>query len=171
MEKVDKLAPGDLAHTISAYKSYSKLSESISNRMNYIIRFCVEKVKGKLSWWDWQNGGEGGDRAPGEVVHSYTQGGNSLQITGEWTHGSRMIFLDKDGGEWDLSSGDIPERWLHEDFEEEYTKGLQLYQEQQAQTADKRKAAVAQRKQAKAALVASASAKLSPEEKKALGIK
>lgn len=172
MEKVCRLAPGDVSHAVSAHESYAALSSLISDRMQYILSFCVEKVGGKVSWWDWQNGGDGEDRAPGDFIHSYSKyTPDTLTITGEWTHGSKMVFLDKDGNEWDLEWGEFPTRWLHEDFEEEYINGLRLYKEKQEQKKEREATSKANKKKEREALVESAKKKLTPEEIKALRAK
>ena len=172
MNKIERMPESSICDAINAYEVYSRLSGLISERMNYIIHFCVETVKGKVSWWDWQNGGDGDDRAPGDFMHSYSKHmPETLTITGEWTHGSKMVFLDKNGNEWDLEWGEIPTCWLYEDFEEEYKNGLKLYQEKLEANASRRKQADTKKKEEKKALIAAAASKLTKEEKKALGIK
>lgn len=169
MDKTAKLSDGDVGDAIKAHEAYAALSSRISDRMNYIVHFCVEQVGGKVEWWDWQNGGDGGDKAPGDFIHSYSNiTPETLDITGEWSHGSKMTFLDKDGEEWDLQWGEFPTRWLHEDFEEEYINGLRLYKEQQEQKKEKDKTKKAKAKEVLDALIASAKSKLTPEEIRAL---
>lgn len=169
---MNKLTEDDIHHAIEAYKSYATFSSRIADRMDYIIRFCVEKVKGKFSWWDWSNGGDSGDRAPGDFMHSYSKHTpDTLQIIGSWTNGHKMVFLDNKGNEWELQYGEIPTRWLYENFEEEYENGLRLYEEAEAKKADKTNQSKAVKKKEREALIASAKSKLTPEERKALKVK
>lgn len=172
MNKPDKLPETALKAAVEAHKVYNTITEKISERMNYIIHHCVEAVGGKVSWWDWPNDGDSDDRAPGDFIRSYSHiTPDFLTITWEGSKGDKMVFIGRDGGEYELGWGEIPTRWLYEDFEEEYAKGLKLYQEKQQQKAEKDKERKKQKDQEKKALVASASSKLSPEERKAIGLK
>jgi hypothetical protein len=146
---IQKLTESSINAAVDAHKVYSDIVDKISSRMDYIIHFCVEAVKGKVEWWEW---GSGRGYEDYDFIHSYSP--ESLTINGEWKD-SKMVFLDKNGNERDLECGGIPTRWLYEDFEEEYTKGLQLCSE-------KHKVSKTQ------ALIASALAKLTSEEVKAL---
>jgi len=172
MIKVLAVQETDICGVIKAHEQYAAISSKISDRMNYIIRHCVEAVGGKVNWWDWQNGGDGGDRAPGDFMSSYSRSDpDALTITGEWTHGDKMTFINKNGDEWELEYGELPVRWLYEDFEEEYANGLKLYREKQDQEKIKTKANKIKQEREKKALITAAASKLTKEERKALGIK
>lgn len=168
MDKINKLPENAVSAALEANKVYVGITEKISVRMNYILNFCVGKVGGKVSWWDWRNGGDGDDSAPGDFMHSYSS--TALDINGEWTNGDRMIFIDKDGGEWGIEYGEFPIRWLFEDFEDEYTNGLKLYKKKLEEQSLKAKGRRIRNSQKKKELVASAAMKLTKEERKALGI-
>jgi hypothetical protein len=172
MNKVAMLQEADICNVIKAFEHYSAISSTITDRVDYIIRFCVEAVKGKFSWWDWQNGGDGDDRAPGDFMHSYSKHTpDTITITGEWTNGSKMTFIDKNGDEFELEWGEIPTRWLYEEFEEEFKNGLKLYEEKKQAKTAKRKEMDTKQKEERKGLIAAARSKLTKEERKALGLK
>lgn len=168
MDKVKKLPEAAIPAVIEASKIYGNAVERIALRVQYIIQFCVKAVGGKFEWWDWQNS-DPGSRADGDFMESYSE--DSITIVGEWTHREEMVIITKDGGEWGLDYGEIPIRWLYEDFEEEYTNGLKLYKEKKKQDAAKKKEKRQEKERERMALVAAAATKLTKEEKKALGIK
>ena len=169
MEKqVSKLAESDITATIEAHKLYNATASKITDRMNYIIRRCLEIAGGKLSWWDWQCDGDYEDQSSGDFMESYDK--DQLSIRAEWNIKSEIIFLDKHGGEWGLQDG-IPTRWLYEDFEEEFTNGLKAYKEKEKQQKEKAKENRLKRAEEKKVLVKQAASKLTKEERKALGLR
>lgn len=95
---------------------------------------------------------------------------DSITLRAEWNLKREIIFIDKNGGEWGLAEG-VPTRWLYEDFEKEFTDGLQLYTDKQKQKAQQAKLTKLQREEQKKELVKSAASKLTKEERKVLGIK
>jgi hypothetical protein len=169
MEKqVPKLAESDIQAAVDAWKLYTLASSKLTDRMDYIIRRCIEIAGGKLGWWDWLGDGDYEDRASGDFMQSYDK--DQLSIRAEWDIKREIIFLDKNGGEWGLCDG-IPTRWLYEDFEEEFSNGLKAYKEKEKQQKEKAKENKQKREQEKKALITTATAKLSKEERKLLGIK
>ena len=149
--------------------------------MCYIVEYCITTAGGEIHWWDWENGGEYNE---GSFMDSYDP--VFLHIDGVWS-GNKMKFIAKDGTEWDLDDGNYPTRWLYEDFEEEYNNGRRrwLYEdfeeeynngrrlciEKHKLKKEKTKTSKLQQKAEKETLKASAIAKLTLQEKKALGLK
>jgi len=125
---VAKLSESDITAAIDAHKLYAAASQKITDRMNYIVRRCIEIAGGKLSWWDWQCDGEYEDRTSGDFMESYDK--DQLTIRAEWDIKREIIFIDKNGSEWGLEDS-FPTRWLYEDFEEEFTNGLEAYKEKE----------------------------------------
>jgi hypothetical protein len=161
----------DVRNLIKTYDLYETLHKPVSERMNYILNFCVNLVGGEVKWWDWLNDGEGEDRAPGHFMYSYDRcDSHILIITGVWTEGAKMIFLDKEGSEWTLERGEFPTRWLWEDFETEYKNGLKAYQEKENSEVELSKRRRKEKDKEKKALIASAATKLTKEERKAVGL-
>lgn len=149
---MNNLTKETIAEVLEAHKKYSTLSEQIDKRMKFILEFCINTVGGKLGWWDWE------DEA--DFPNAYSP--ELLYIAGEWTCGDKMKFIDKNGEEQCFYS--IPTRWLYEDFQDEFVNGIKLYKEkQQAKTKKKQ-----QNRQNREKLIASAKAKLTAEELKAI---
>lgn len=161
--KIDKLSKLKITDAIALHRTYRAAVDIISARMNYVIKHCLSKVGGKLEWWDWPNEDASSD-ADGDFIRGYNE--VTTQIVGKWSNGDKMLFISKDGGEWSLRWGEFPSRWLYEDFEEEYEDGLKLYNE----LANAAKAKEKESKSHSNELVKSAKAKLTKEERKALGI-
>jgi hypothetical protein len=168
MDKIEKLTEYNITAAIEAHKLYIATAGKITDRMNYIIRRCIEIVGGKLDWWDWLGDGDYEDRASGDFVQSYDK--DQLSIRAEWDIKREIIFLDKNGNEWGLAEG-VPTRWLYEDFEEEFTNGLKAYKEKEIRQKEKTKENRVKKAEEKKVLVKQAASKLTKEERKALGIK
>lgn len=159
-----KIIPSTVNHALVTYQGYCNAVEEIRKRVDYIITHCANVFNATLDWWDWQN--EGFEDAPGDFIHSYDP--NTLNINVHWEHKEDMNFVNKDGEVDSLSWGEFPTRWLYEDFEEELTNGIKLWQDKLK--AKKNKAAEKRKKdkEDKAKLIASAKAKLTPNELKAI---
>ena len=168
MNKIEKIPESHIQAAIDAHKLYAAASSKITDRMNYIIRKCIEIAGGKLDWWDWQCDGDYEDRSSGDFMESYHK--DQLSIRAEWSIKREIIFIDKDGGEWLFQDG-IPTRWLYEDFEEEFTNGLKAYKEKEKQKAEKAKEKRLKDAADQKVLIEKVLSKLTKEEKKALGIK
>jgi hypothetical protein len=145
--------------TIDAHAKYAAHLRLLSDRMNYIVHYVFEKVGGKVDWWDWGN-----EDNEGDFIYAFSP--KQLEITGSWNKGEKTKFVSKSGEVLTLD-GYFPTRWLYEDFEEEYTRGLQLYVEKMKEKKNKTKN---EKEQEKQALLTSARSKLTPEEIKALGL-
>lgn len=176
MDKIEKLISGAAENALSAYRAYGKTVEPISARMDYIVRHCVEAVGGKVYFWDWLNGDDAESSADGEFAKSFDEVANTVAVNWRLEPASTMRklgFLVKggDGIEWDLSDGVFPARWLYEDFEEEFAEGRKAFVEQQKAKAEREKSAKVKREAAKKAAFEAATAKLTDDEKKALGLK
>ncbi len=153
-----KLPQSTITDALNAYKLYGSLVDQINKRMSYILEFCMNQVNGKLDWWDWTD--------EKEFPNAYSP--ETLNITGVWTPRKKMTFIDKNGNECNIEYGDIPTRWIYEDFEEEFTNGIKLYQDKRKEQIAKDTEKQQKKKQEKDALIAAAKAKLTPEELKAL---
>jgi hypothetical protein len=95
---------------------------------------------------------------------------NSLEVRQVGNGDHEMVAKLKDGSVWEFY-GEFPTRWLFEDFEEELTQGIKDWQKQLAEEIKQKAAKRAAKKAAKEKLKAAAAAKLTPEERKALGLK
>lgn len=168
MDKIKPLLESDICDAIKAHEVYEKAVSKLTDRMNYIIRHCVEVVNGEFQWWDWQNT-DAESHAAGDFMESCS--GETTQINGEWTNREKMVFLTKDGGEWELAWGEFPTRWLYEDFEEEYANGLKAYAEKQKQRAAKNKEKRLKNAAEQKVVMKKVLAKLTKEERKAIGLK
>lgn len=132
MDKIEKISEDVVNEILKIHKAYAEVERKISDRMNYIVHECVRISGGNIEWWSWQNGDYEDSHADGDFIHSYDK--ETIQINGELNHAYKSIFLTKDGSEWSLVDG-YPTRWLFEDFEEEFTQGLQAYSDKRKQKA------------------------------------
>jgi len=88
------------------------------------------------------------------------------RLRGGWA-GEWIVILN-DGTVHDFYG--IPTKWLFEDFETELVEGKRLWEEREAAKKQQKAARRAAKKAAKEAAKVSAAAKLTPEERQALGI-
>ena len=168
MDKIEKLTESDITAAIDAWKLYTLACGKITDRMNYIIRKCVEIAGGKLDWWDWNCDDDYEDRSSGDFMESYDK--DTLTIRAEWSIKQEIIFLDKNGSEWGLWEG-VPTRWLYEDFEKEFTNGLKAYKEKEIQKTAKKKEKKLKNVVDQKGLMEKVLSKLTKEERKVLGLK
>jgi len=164
---IAKLDEVDIAAAIDANVAYNNAVSKITSRMDHIVQRCIEIAGGKLDWWDWLGDGDWDDQASGDFIHSYQK--DCLSIRAEWDTKKEIIFIDKDGNECGIEEG-FPTRWLYEDFEEEFSKGLKNYKEKEKQRAANTKENKKKNKEKKKALVDTIAAKFTKEERKLLGL-
>lgn len=146
----------DLATYKDCAKKYNASLGVLSDRMNYIIRYIFGDT---LHWWDWRDDGDSG----GPKIHD-----DYIEYYGNFRGGdSKASIIDKEGSELDLKDG-IPLRWLWEDFEEEYARGLALYKKTKEEQEALKIQKTIENKAKKNALAQQAKCKLTKEELKAL---
>jgi len=160
---------------VDEYFKYISLAggygEKIEKRIDHILRRVYQEFNSTLDHWYWDDALEGDvgqlhrhlDRnfREGSVITGYIIEATSGDA-GEW-----CIILN-DGTVHDLYG--IPAKWLFEDFETELVEGKRLWEEREATKKQERAARRAAKKAAKEAAKVSAAAKLTAEERAALGI-
>lgn len=144
---------------IEAEKKYAESLRKLSVRMEYILRYIFGD---NLKWWDWQSGDTNYRSGIGGPCIS----SDTIQYYAEFSNYSRKCIVLKDGTEWMLD--EIPLEWLWEDFEEEYTKGLELFQQREEERKIKEKEHKKEKEYKKRTLAEQAKSKLTQEEIKAL---
>lgn len=166
MDKITKDIIAKLSNTDSINES-NEIINAIEARTCYIIETLVNTFceSNKRYWWAW-NYYEEDDSQPSFKLSSNIRRGQLIYSLNEC---KKMLFLDKDGNEWDLKDS-CPDRWLWEEFEEELNKGKQAYRIRE----ENRKACTRMRskqlKEIKQQYVQSAKAKLTEEELWATGL-
>jgi len=159
-KKVSPIGECVIEDLTNAHDLYSKFMSIISNRVNYIVREIASLFKGEVNRWDWGDGS-------GEIEGHFTPNmvyDDSIQLDGErkGTFDDEWVaFLKDENGqftnEWEFHWFEFPTRFLYEDFEEELKEGIQKYKEHQVKKEMKK-------------LIDSVKSKLTPEERKALGV-
>lgn len=144
-------------------RKLGELEQPLFNRINYVIESAITQLGGTVAWWDWKYP-DGPDS-----IDNVFQGGDYFfpidwEVDGLGTDDTWII--DKYGIETCLFEG-FPVRWLFEEFESEVTEGRQKWADAEAK---RLKSLRAYKKTKKQQLIASAKNKLTPEERKALGI-
>jgi hypothetical protein len=171
-KKVSPIRKDVITEAIGAYNLYTKYVSTITDRVNYVIREIASIFGGKIKWWDWGNGG-------GEVDGHFEPDmvdGESIQLSGE-TDGKDWewvaLLKDEKGKfteEWEFHGLEFPARFLYEDFEEELKEGIKKYKEQEVKKKEIEKQKRLTRVKNKEKLLESVKTKLTPEERKALGL-
>lgn len=145
--------------------------EKIEKRIDHILRRVHQEFNSRLNYWYWDDAPEGDqgqlhrhiDRnfRDNSVITSYITDATEGDAN-EW-----CIVLN-DGTVHDFYG--IPAKWLFEDFESELVEGKRLWEEREAAKKQEKAARRAVKKSAREAAKVSAAAKLTPEERQALGI-
>jgi hypothetical protein len=130
---------------------------SITDRITYIVNTIVDAWEYKLDTW-------------------YFDGAQESEIGDLWSHydedeirpliliqqpydGSRLLFYDRNGDDWDLKDS-FPSRWLFEEFEFELNAGKNKWEFLERERKEKRKSLSKEKK----ALAEKAKRKLTKEE-------
>lgn len=167
--QMTKILKTDLDEYWTVIKAVGPYHEKILNRINYILRTTYKEFGGEIDWWDFEN--YDGNAYTLEQCLGKTEVTNlDVRVKGSWDDLGELIIKLDDGDYCEFTYG-FPIRWLHEDFEDELSRGKATQEKEVAAEkkakADKRAA----KKAAKEKLKALAAAKLTPEERKALGLK
>lgn len=161
-KKVSFLLPDAMTQYEALQNQADSAKNFIEDRINYIIQTIYASFGERLSCWYFDGAGEG---ETGDLLRAYSHDFISLHVE-PYPSGQGFSIINKDGGEWGLSS-EIPTRWLFEDFEDELKKGIIAYYEAQ----NKKSVVRSKNKEAKEAKRREVLNKLTAEEQKILGIK
>jgi len=166
MTKINKT---DLDKYWTAIKAVGPYHEKIVNRINYILRTTYKEFGGEIDWWDFEN--YDGNAYTLEQCLGKTEVSNlDVRVKGSWRDLEELIIKLDDGDYCEFTYG-FPIRWLYEEFEDELSRG-KATQEKEVAAEKKAKAdKKAAKKAAKEKIKVTAAAKLTPEERKALGLK
>ena len=163
MKKTKPLSQKNIDDAIEAIRRVDIHTTQISNRITYIMNTVAKSFGTSVDWWDWPNGTSDYDGTP--RISDLQDG--ELYLSGQWGRGDKEMMAIIGGDEWDFGYLEFPFNWLMEDFEDELKDGIKKYKDQ----LKKKKEQQAESKATKAAKKKAALAKLSAEDKKALGIK
>ncbi len=144
-------------------KQYDDIIELINGRVNYIVEELAIS-KGRRFWWDFDNCQYDCDESGGEFEPERYK--EYIGIGGEDFDFPEPYDLGDNG-----CSAGFPTRWLWEDFEEEFKSEVKKFKDEKLALKEKTKQQTQTRKQKNEALKASAKAKLTPEEWKAVRLK
>jgi hypothetical protein len=153
----------DLQELVDSYKSFSLLEQRLILRISEIYKIIGKAFKTRLNWWDYKNGD---CEIDGHFEENYVSG--ELFDGGEahWvSNGQKIAIID--GGEFNFSYGEFPIEWLYSDFEDILNKGIVEYNEKK----EKEKLKLKESRETKQKLKEEAIKKLTPAERKLLGIK
>lgn len=144
-------------------------SGKILDRITYVLRAIYKEFGAELDYWYFDGAGEGevGDldsHLDKDSIHSF------MIFTKEPYEGDEM-FAKLDDGTYAEFGYDFPTRWLYEDFEDELSRGVAIVKQEALDEEKKKAEKKAAKKAEKERLKASAASKLTPEERKALGLK
>lgn len=149
--KMDKVFDGSMT-----LKDMDSVMVVITDRCDYVVRKIFEIQGGKVDWWDFSN--EGGKDGPsGYFDHN--------------RYKNEVRFIGLFSGNWDkfYITDSFPTSWLWEDFESKLTQEIKDWKNKVAKEEEETKKKLVERENKKKELIASALAKLTPEEAKALG--
>ena len=150
------------------FRLAGKFASQIEDRIDYIIKRIHQEAGISLNYWYFDDAPEGDQGSLHRALNKISISNYTTDTRGNGPMAELIILLN-DGRIWCLWDG-FPTRWLHEDFEKELVEGKAAYLKKEA---DKKAAAKAKRvakKAEKEKLKASAAAKLTAKEKKALGL-
>jgi hypothetical protein len=164
MKKVEKLRQEVMKKYIDGEFTVKELSlngleDAIVNRSDYIVRTIweLQGQKDNLEWWDFGN--EGGKDGPKGYFDEkeYREYVEYAYGTKKWKN---ILYRDS-----------FPTKWIWEDFEDSLAKEVKQFVEKETkEREDAKNKRVAKEIQSKA-LIASALAKLTKEEAKAMGFR
>jgi hypothetical protein len=151
-----------------ARRELGRREDVIVERLTDIINRLCSIFGETLHTWYIEGASEG---TVGDITYLFL--GDGPDISFSWMiiesdhHNQWMAVID--GHDIDLRYG-FPRRWLYEDFEDELKKGIEDHILLKEKEREKKKKQRASRTKKKNKLVASAKAKLTTEEQKALGL-
>jgi len=144
-------------------------ADQIEKRIDYIIRQIYKEAGANgFTYWYFDDASEGDQgslhRALDKtMIGNYIVDSRGMEILDE------LVVILKDGSTWGLFDS-FPTRWLHEDFEQELIEGKAAYIKREEDKKAKAKAKRTAKKAEKEKLKAQAAKKLTPAERKALGL-
>lgn len=142
-----------------------KIESQICDRLTYVLSTLFDTFGFELETWYFE-GAEEGSVGEMHIRSDYIDG-----IIVESKHDRygqvKINLIDKFGSDWDFS-GDIPVRWLYDEFESEIIEGKAKYEAKELARQKADKLLSAKQKEKRDALLASAKSKLTKEELKAL---
>lgn len=143
-------------------KGVGKFETIIEERLTYILKTIHLTFGSKLDYWYFDGAEEG---QLGDLARHFDTSSIGSLIVSPSLKGDPTILLN-DGSEWGLEES-IPTRWLFEAFEEELKEGLVKYLAAEEQKKLLKLEKQQKREEKKRAVLD----KLSPEERKVLGLK
>lgn len=149
-----------------SYKEFNELESMLSDRITEVLHTIAKVFNTKLDWWDWHNGGNDID---GHFTIDMV-GNDEFYVHANFKNSSKMVAIVKDG-EWGFAEGSFPTWFLFEDFEQPLIDGIALYKEREHKKTLKAVEDKKKKTQEKKSLIATAKSKLTPAERKALGIR
>ena len=167
---MNKLTPALLEKGKLKAAELSKIEDTITDQVDFIIRQAYKSGKARLDWWDWDH--HSGEGSIGFRWDNIEENGVEYFSCAE-RFPDDVMFLTEDGIDWNLAEG-CPLEWLflsHDKVTTTINKGVKKYRKKVEDAAEKKKLVRKKKADEKKALVAAAKDKLSPAERKALGLK
>jgi len=165
MENTNTLNKSIVNNWYSAKNALNEIEEKINHRLTYILVTLYSTFGFKLDTWYFECADEG---TVGEMQINGNYIDEIIVESRSYKYGEAKInIVDKFGNDWGFS-GDIPVRWLYEEFESEIKEGKAKYEAKELVRKETEKALTAKQKAKKDALLISAKSKLTKEELRAL---
>lgn len=169
INKIDKIEFSTINEYNRLNQEIGKYEGQIIDRIDYILYFMFNLFGNNLETWYFDGAGEG---QMGNL--SDNMNNHSINIITECDRRrysdviyKDIVIIDKDNKEWSYE-GDLPKRWLFEDFEAELVEGKRKYEEVEAARKIKEKETRKAKKEKDQKLAEAAKSKLSKEELAAL---
>lgn len=140
---------------INLEKKLSIIQKPILARIDYIVEFMTQSSDYLLEEIDYDGV---------EFLEDVLSKDEYFGVT--VTEGLLPNIIDKKGKTVEINLGFIPKAWLFEDFEEEFTNGVKLYEAKKRANKQKAKQQKREREELKKQVIG----KLTKEERKALGV-
>jgi hypothetical protein len=166
MTKIDK---SDIDQYWSYLNKASAYGNKIEERCDYIIRKIFISCGGGVEYWHFNDAPEGDQGSLHRALDADSVSNFTVETLRYYDEDHQLLARLDDGSLVELYNG-FPLRWLYEDFEDELDRGKKRYEKEQLDAAAKNKEEKAAKKREKEKLKVSAAAKLTEEERKALGL-
>jgi len=164
-----KITETDLKDYHKALKALSPYHSKIEARIEYVFRTVLQIYGAELDWYDYRNY-DGNVDTLMDALGTDSVSVHCYEIATK-TPLDDEIYFKLDDGDYCEFFHEFPLRWLHEDFEDELARGKAAHEKE---VEDEKKAKAdkkAKKKAEKERLKKAAAAKLTPDERKALGLK
>ena len=165
-----KIAKTDLDEYWRLTNLAGSYESKISDRITYVLRAIYKEYGAEVDHWyfDDASEGEGGSldwrHLDKDAVSNY------IVHTKKPYEGEKMFAKLNDGNYAEFGY-EFPTRWLYEDFEAELSQGVAVVKQEELDAKNKKAKKKADKKAKKEKLKATAASKLTPDERKALGLK